>query len=67
MKTNEKIWENCSLGNFLFKFKGKPSQEDHKTYLRRLTIYSMTLTKSVLLPENLHTYFELSAQAWTLY
>ncbi len=21
----------------------------------------------VLLPENLHTYFELSAQAWTLY
>jgi hypothetical protein len=24
-------------------------------------------TNSVLLPENLHTYFELSAQAWTLY
>ena len=23
--------------------------------------------RCVLLPENLHTYFELSAQAWTLY
>ncbi len=24
-------------------------------------------SRSVLLPENLHTYFELSAQAWNLY
>jgi hypothetical protein len=30
-------------------------------------IYDFERLPGVLLPENLHTYFELSAQAWILY
>ncbi len=34
---------------------------------RKLLDWHPYKTAGVLLPENLHTYFELSAQAWTLY
>jgi hypothetical protein len=32
-----------------------------------LSCLRICVFRCVLLPENLHTYFELSAQAWTLY
>ncbi len=38
-----------------------------KRSLRILKMMSRNLITFVLLPENFHTYFELSAQAWTLF
>ncbi len=38
-----------------------------RRFLRNYIGVQIGYFMGVLLPENLHTYFELSAQAWTLY
>ncbi len=68
----QKIWEGFAFLNKGFNCRIFPKKASETFFVilwwaLKQKNFSFILFTFVLLPENLHTYFEISAQAWTLY